>query len=159
MPFQRQPVRASTRSYPRFTPAISRSPGFGSNASNYSPYSDSVSLRLRVFTPLTSLLTLTRRFILQKARHHTALRHGALTACRHAVLGSISLPSRGSFHLSLTVLVHYRSSRVFSLGRWSSQLPTGFLVSRGTPVIRQSYANLLLTGLSPSMAGLSMPFN
>ena len=38
----------------------------------------------------------------------------------------------GSFHLSLTVLVHYRSPRVFSLGRWSSQLPTGFLVSRGT---------------------------
>ena len=57
---------------------------------------------------------------------------GALTACRHTVSGSISLPSRGSFHLSLTVLVRYRSSRVFSLGMWSPQLPTGFLVSRGT---------------------------
>ena len=34
-------------------------------------------------------------------------------------------PRRGSFHLSVTVLVHYRSSSVFSLGRWSSQLPTG----------------------------------
>ena len=34
-------------------------------------------------------------------------------------------PHRGSFHLSLTVLVRYRSSRVFSLGRWSSLLPTG----------------------------------
>ena len=41
-------------------------------------------------------------------------------------------PHRGSFHLSLTVLVLYRSSRVFSLGPWSTQLPTGFLVSRGT---------------------------
>src|SRR5215207_9421324 len=41
-------------------------------------------------------------------------------------------PNRGAFHLSLTVLVHYRSSSVFSLGRWSPQLPTGFLVSRGT---------------------------
>ena len=29
---------------------------------------------------------------------------------------TISLPSRGTFHLSLTVLVHYRSARVFSLG-------------------------------------------
>src|SRR3972149_7954351 len=48
------------------------------------------------------------------------------------VSGSISLPSRGSFHLSLTVLVHYRSSRVFSLGGWSPLLPTGFHVSRGT---------------------------
>ena len=29
--------------------------------------------------------------------------------CKHTVSGSISLPSRGSFRLSLTVLVHYRS--------------------------------------------------
>ena len=34
-------------------------------------------------------------------------------------------PNRGTFHLSLTVLVHYRSSRVFSLGRWASRFPTG----------------------------------
>ena len=33
------------------------------------------------------------------------------TACKHSVSGSISLPSRGSFHLSITVLVHYRSLR------------------------------------------------
>jgi hypothetical protein len=56
----------------------------------------------------------------------------APTACRHTVSGTISLPSRGAFHLSLTVLVHYRSSRVFSLGEWSPQIPTGFHVSRGT---------------------------
>ena len=41
-------------------------------------------------------------------------------------------PHRGSFHLSLTVLVRYRSSRVFSLGQWSALLPTRFLVPRGT---------------------------
>ena len=34
-------------------------------------------------------------------------------------------PNRGTFHLSLTVLVHYRSPSVFSLGRWTSQIPTG----------------------------------
>ena len=33
----------------------------------------------------------------------------ALTACKPTVSGSISLPSRGSFHPSLTVLAHYRS--------------------------------------------------
>jgi hypothetical protein len=33
-------------------------------------------------------------------------------------------PHRGSFHLSLTVLVHYRSTKVFSLGGWAPQLPT-----------------------------------
>ena len=43
-------------------------------------------------------------------------------------------PRRGAFHLSLTVLVHYRSLKVFSLRRWSSQIPTRFLVSRGTRV-------------------------
>src|SRR5207244_11973917 len=52
------------------------------------------------------------------------LRQHPLTACRHEVSGTISLPFRGAFHLSLTVLVHYRSPRVFSLGRWSAQLPT-----------------------------------
>ena len=36
------------------------------------------------------------------------------------------------FHLSLTVLVHYRSNCVVSLGRWSSQLQTGFPVPRPT---------------------------
>jgi hypothetical protein len=41
-------------------------------------------------------------------------------------------PSRGSFHLSLTVLVHYRLPGVFSLRRWSSQIRTGFLVPRAT---------------------------
>ncbi len=45
---------------------------------------------------------------------------------------SISLPFRGTFHLSLTVLVHYRSSRVFSLTLWSGQIPTEFHVFRGT---------------------------
>src|SRR3990172_6136819 len=33
----------------------------------------------------------------------------APTACKRTVSGTISLPLRGTFHLSLTVLVHYRS--------------------------------------------------
>ncbi len=41
-------------------------------------------------------------------------------------------PRRGAFHRSLTVLVRYRSPRVFSLGRWSAPLPAGFRVSGGT---------------------------
>ena len=36
--------------------------------------------------------------------------NSALAVCKCTVSGSISLPSRGSFHLSLTVLIHYRSS-------------------------------------------------
>src|SRR5947209_15801100 len=41
---------------------------------------------------------------MQKARHHPGLRHGALTACRHVVSGSLSSPGRGSSHLSLALL-------------------------------------------------------
>ncbi len=55
-----------------------------------------------------------------------------LTAGEDAVSGSLSSPSRGAFHLSLTVLVHYRSLKVLSLGGWSPQLPTRFHVPRGT---------------------------
>ncbi len=59
----------------------------------------------------------------------------ALTDCRPTVSGSLSLPSRGTFHLSLTVLVHYRSSvRVLSLTRWSSQIHAGFPGSGATRV-------------------------
>ena len=55
-----------------------------------------------------------------------------LTACEYVVSGSLSSPLRGAFHLSLTVLVRYRSHMVFSLGGWSPLLPTRFHVSRGT---------------------------
>ena len=66
-----------------------------------------------------------------------------------------SPPSRGAFHLSLTVLVHYRSPRVFSLGGWSPLLPTGFLVPRGTRVEHWPGCQPSPTGLSPSPAALS----
>ena len=46
---------------------------------------------------------------------------------------------------------------VFRLGWWSTRLPTGFLVSRGTLDTR-CQLSLSLTGLSPSVAGLPMPF-
>ena len=62
----------------------------------------------------------------------------ALTACKSTVSGSLSLPSRGPFHLSLTVLCAIGSCRVFSLGGWSPLLPTGFLVSRRTQAPRPS---------------------
>jgi hypothetical protein len=56
----------------------------------------------------------------------------APTPCTHTISDSISLPFRGSFNLSLTVLVHYRSQNIFSLGTWSSRIQSGFLVSRPT---------------------------
>ena len=64
--------------------------------------------------------------------------YGAVSACKHRVSGSLSLPSRGPFHLSLTVLYSIGHMVVFSLRRWSSFIPSGFLVSRRTLDTRQS---------------------
>ena len=56
-----------------------------------------------------------------------------MSACKHRVSGSLSLPSRGAFHLSLTVLYSIGHMVVFSLMGWSPLFPSGFLVSRRTP--------------------------
>ena len=52
--------------------------------------------------------------------------------------------------------MRYRSPTVFRLGRWSSLLPAGFLVSCGTLVPARS-SPPSLTGLLPSPVGLSNP--
>ena len=96
------------RRYPDFTLGKGRSLGFASSAPDWTPYSDSLSLRLRASSPLTSPGTETRRFIMQKARRHAF-------ALRPLVgvwfQGLFQPPVRSAFHLSLTVLVHYRSPR------------------------------------------------
>ena len=70
---------------------------------------------------------------MQKVRRHNS-KTAAPTACKRMVSGTISLPLRGTFHLSLTVLVHYRSPLVFSLAGWSPQIQSGFHVSGFTQV-------------------------
>ena len=72
------------------------------------------------------------------------------TACGCWVSETLSSPLRGAFHLSLTVLVRYRWPTVLSLGGWSPQLPTGFLVSRGTQAYDPQTMRASGTGLSPS---------
>jgi hypothetical protein len=64
---------------------------------------------------LASPPSTTRRLILQKARGHRIPPPCGGSSrlplhCERTVSRSISLPSRGSFHLSLAVLVHYRSA-------------------------------------------------
>ena len=83
-------------------------------------------------TGLTSPRSMTRRLILQKARHHhhTPTKGqdaaSALTACRHTVSGTLSLPSRGTFHHSLTVLSAIGHQGVFRLTGWSRQIHSKF---------------------------------
>ena len=48
--FNTNVVRTSTEFYFRFILSMDRSPGFGSTTCNYTPYSDSVSLRLRTLS-------------------------------------------------------------------------------------------------------------
>ena len=59
------------------------------------------------------------------------------------VSGSISLPSRGSFHLSLTVLITIGHQVVFSLTGWSPLIHTRFLVSRTTLESTNLYSSFI----------------
>ncbi len=163
MVLQHQPVRASTRSYPRFTLAMDSSLGFGSTPSDSQPYgctpcSDLLSLRLRT-APVLNLATQSN------SPAHSSIgtpslrpQPRALTACQRTVSGSLSLPARGAFHLSLTVLVHYRSRQVFSLGKWSPLLPTGFLVSGGTQERRHPAQHLRRRDSHPLWSAFPEPF-
>ena len=74
-------------------------------------------------------------------------------ACKHKVSDSISLPSRGSFHLSLTVLYAIGHWVVFSLRGWAPCLPTELHVLGGTHRIPTNF--LSHTGLLPSAVKLS----
>jgi hypothetical protein len=66
---------------------------------------------------------------------------------------SVSLPSLGSFRLSLTVLYAIGHRLVFSLGGWSPRLRAGFFVPCATP--GRPLANPHPKGLSPARAPLS----
>src|SRR5688500_1375289 len=103
--FQPWWVRASTRSYTRLTLAMARSLRLWSRPRD----SDALSgLAFGTATPhgLTSPRSTNSQAHSSKG---TPSPRKAPTDCRHTVSGTISLPSRGTFHLSLTVLVRYRS--------------------------------------------------
>ena len=105
--FQRLSVRTSIPCYRDFILDMCRSLGFASTPSYLTPYSGSLSLRLGVSSLLTSLDMVTRRFIMQKARRHRTNRLRPLVSAWFQEL--FHSPNRSAFHLSLTVLVHYRS--------------------------------------------------
>lgn len=103
--FQPRWVRSSTQSYPRFNLLKDRSSRFGSRTS------DSTALiRLAFATAPPHGLALPDA---TDSQAHfsigTPSGRSPPTDCKYVVSETISLPSRGTFHLSLTVLVHYRS--------------------------------------------------
>ncbi len=152
--FNRRLVRPSMKFYSHFSLAMDRSPGFGSAPAN------SCALFRLAFASAPVLLNLnlagSRNSPVRSTKSTRSRFNRAPSACKHRVSGSLSLPSRGPFHLSLTVLCAIGHQVVFSLGGWSPLLPTGFLVSRGT-LVPARILRLSTTGLLPPLAGLSFP--
>ncbi len=108
-----------------------------------------------LFLSLTLQHKVTRWRIMQKVRG-CAYVYIASTACRHLVSVSISLPFRGSFHLSLAVLVHYRSSRQYlALPDGPGRFTRNFTCSMLLGCIDYALCINMFTRLSLSMAVLS----
>ena len=106
--FQRQRVRSSTVCYYSFNLPMDRSLGFASTTANKFAL-----FRLAFATDphlkcLTLPATVTRRLIMQKARRHPKGLRPLVSLWFQDLFHSLI---QGSFHLSLTVLVHYRSHR------------------------------------------------
>ena len=137
--FQLKWVRSSTRSYTRFNLAMGRSLRFGSRTR------DSIALfRLAFATASPHGLTSPR---ITNSQAHSSKgtlspHKEAPTVCRHMVSGTISLPSRGTFHHSLTVLSAIGHQEVFSLTRWSWQIHTTFHEYRATRVYAQRWGHM-----------------
>ncbi len=108
--FQLKWVRSSTTSYRRFNLAMGRSLRFGSRSRHCNAL-----FRLAFATASPHGLTSRRNTNSQAHSSKGTPSHpyrqaaDAPTDCKHTVSGTVSLPSRGTFHLSLTVLVRYRS--------------------------------------------------
>ena len=106
---------------------MTSSPGFGSSNCHIGFLRPSALRRIAFATPPPS--SGIKQATVENSPAHSSIgtpspNKLALTDCQQTVSGSISLPSRGTFHLSFTVLVRYRSLEVFSLGRWPGRLPT-----------------------------------
>lgn len=104
--FQPKWVRASTTSYRRFTLAMGRSLRFGSMTCDSNAL---FGLAFATATPHGLTSPHTNDSQAHSSKGTPSPHKEALTDCKRTVSGTISLPSRGTFHLSLTVLVRYRS--------------------------------------------------
>jgi hypothetical protein len=106
--FQRQRVRPSTMCYHSFSLPMGRSHGFASATTDSSALFRLAFASAPTLKVLTLPVTATRRLIMQKARRHPKGLRPLVSVWFQVLFHS---PVRGSFHLSLTVLVHYRSLR------------------------------------------------
>ena len=106
--FQRQRVRSSTLCYQCFNLPMDRSLGFASTTTNLVALFRLAFATVSSLSELSLLETVTRRLIMQKARRHHEWLRPLVSVWFQGLFHSFI---QGSFHLSLTVLVHYRSLR------------------------------------------------
>ena len=105
--FQRLPVRSSISCYRNFNLLMGRSLGFASTPTDYGALLRLAFASAADLKSLTLPVRVTRRIIMQKARRHHTKWLRPLVSERFQDLFHSSI--RSTFHLSLTVLVHYRS--------------------------------------------------
>ena len=155
--FQRLSVRPSIPRYRDFSLDMCRSLGFAS-ATTYSnrPVQPRLHSGSRPSWGLTSHVTATRRFIMQKARRHRQktgsdrLQAHGFRYCFTPLAGVLfTFPSRYWSTIGLT--------GVFSLAGWTPRIQTGLLVSRPTQDATRPHLDSR-TGLSPPMVELSRTF-
>src|ERR1700761_2053133 len=111
---------------------MDRSPGFGSTDTDVTPYSDSLSLRLRLNT-----LTMP---VPRNSQVHSSIGTRSTLPCGIGLSRFVSTRFHVLFHSPSGVLFTFPSRylfaighfRIFSLGGWSPQFQTGFLVPRPT---------------------------
>ena len=167
--------------YHRFILSMDRSPGFGSTPCNFSALLRLGFPTAPALSALTSLHSVTRWPVLQKVRSHPNTKprilglscfpdpfpfllafHLKIPRFSVGLLPFVSIGFQVLFHSPPGVLFTFPSryffaighQEVFSLGRWSSPLPTGFLVSRGT-LVPAACLWFSPTRLLPSLAELS----
>ena len=155
--FQRWWVRPSTKSYLRFSLPMARSPRFGSRACD-----SNALFRLAFATApphgLTSPHATNSQAHSSKGTPSPRNKSSAPTDCRQTVSGTISLPSRGTFHHSLTVLIRYRSPgsiQPYQVVLADSRQISGVRRYSGTPTTGPELSS---TGLSPSTVPHSRGF-
>ena len=105
--FQRIPVRSSISCYRNFNLLKGRSLGFASTPTDYAALLRLAFASAADLKSLTLPVRVTRRIIMQKARRHHTKWLRPLVSERFQDLFHSSI--RSTFHLSFTVLVHYRS--------------------------------------------------
>ena len=131
-------VRSSIAFYGNFNLDMDRSPGFGSTLTDFTPYSDLVSLRLHTLKCLTSPASVTRRTVLQKVR-----------GCTHKVLPQlVNTGFQVLFHSPPGVLFTF-PSQYYALSVTKEYLALG----GGPPDFPQGSTCLVVLWILPSRSG------